>query len=714
LDFFIQALKALGSTPAPFKLAGIAILGYFFVIWKTASKSKLLDVIEGVLHKKLSEGYVYRFLRLSVFALLLFSLVLFALAFVAPNLGQFLEIKKIEAEKAYAIKVFESVEAVEESEAAKAKRLFQHGDYSASRGLFTKLLPQASEEGSAEYINGMITATYTGQHLYREGLQFICDLYSSRARGDRRYRFDVQAHLRGISRTEGVKAAESVAQEMRSRCRRPDFSEFWASVKLGLMENLHRGALSDDTEIRLDSKDASRLRYWLKRKQHESGRKQVDFGDYALYFLGEYEEALTQYPKSDIRDVLLQEAAYKAKWPKDAMYFEQFVQEYPNAQNLKDIYRHLAMEYDEHGVEPKTHEYLNKYVAKLDSDEREMATGFITEKDYLAAKKLAASGDFDSARKAAINGCARARSYQLGCGEFDALVARLNPIIKASSLSRADKCRQIFFRAREHKILMGARAFLDRCLDNLASNRLEYGKALYLLASSSKRLGEYDRAIQYLDRFVREIHDHPLLDDAYAEIGWYYVVISPNWQKAKYNLEKVVHDFPDRNAYDDALWWLAQAAKWRGKYAEAVNYYGKIIAFAARSRFRLLAAGQMDQVAAFNDNAPLDGVVLAESYTHGNEIAVRSVRKESPAAQLRLRPGDVITNICNSPLYKVDDVFEAASQMRKQKNGNWQYGIVANSNCNVVYRRGDRVLTFSGSGPNPADWQLTVSKEPPL
>ena len=136
----------------------------------------------------------------------------------------------------------------------------------------------------------MITATYYGQGLHREGLDYICGLYAKRGPGDFRYVFAVQAHLRALrkqSANDNPMEAEELAAALREKCGRPDFSEIWASISFGLMEDLRKGELLAQNPYRLGPVDRARLTYWVAQKSKESPLRLFPFGDYALYFLGE-------------------------------------------------------------------------------------------------------------------------------------------------------------------------------------------------------------------------------------------------------------------------------------------------------------------------------------------------------------------------------------------------------------------------------------------
>ena len=84
-------------------------------------------------------------------------------------------------------------------------------------------------------------------------------------------------------------------------------------------------------------------------------------------------------------------------------------------------------------------------------------------------------------------------------------------------------------------------------------------KSLYLMASSYRRLRDYANSKRVLEEFLATVSESSLLDDVIAELGAHYLLVENNLDKARPYFERVVSEFSDQNASDNALNWMAWA-----------------------------------------------------------------------------------------------------------------------------------------------------------
>jgi hypothetical protein len=171
-----------------------------------------------------------------------------------------------------------------------AEEALHMGKYAIARSMFKDSLLLESDQATADEIRGMVTATYYGEGLHQEGLEYICEQYKFKTANSHAFLFGVHAHLRAISVSSGSAKAETIAAEMRTKCQRPDFSEFWAHIPFGMMENLRIGNSRTSHGWTLTKEAKAKLSFLLDLKRRKAMKRRVPFADFALYFLDRFDE----------------------------------------------------------------------------------------------------------------------------------------------------------------------------------------------------------------------------------------------------------------------------------------------------------------------------------------------------------------------------------------------------------------------------------------
>uniref|UniRef100_UPI00356AD5A6 tetratricopeptide repeat protein n=1 Tax=Pontibacterium sp. TaxID=2036026 RepID=UPI00356AD5A6 len=112
------------------------------------------------------------------------------------------------------------------------------------------------------------------------------------------------------------------------------------------------------------------------------------------------------------------------------------------------------------------------------------------------------------------------------------------------------------------------------------SARIEMLKAFcYRDASKGKDM------LKSLWRVVNEHPKHHLADDALAEIAVYYLLWERDNAKARKYLNQVVERYPEGNAVDNALNWIAWSYRAESKYQQALSAYLDLVKKEPLSRF---------------------------------------------------------------------------------------------------------------------------------
>lgn len=684
MHLFLTALKFFSDVEPSYKLSGVGLILFFFVARSLLANDSLIAVLDRALNVRLKNTHLFEILRLALLIIAIFCCLFITLAFASPLFIHYLDKQKVEV----AVSALTDLPAAYE----RAQEQLKAHNYLNARDIYLASLQQAPDEATAEQIRGMVTATYYGQGLHQEGLEYICSLYLGRAPSDRRYLFAVQAHLRAIGIRDGRENAEKIAQSFRKKCQRQDFSEFWANIPFGMMEELRSGTLRVDHNYVLSNEDRRRLRYWVEKKTKRSADGTIPLGDYALYFLGDFDRALKFYPNSYIRAEILLDAGYLSKWPASRQYFEQFLSEFPRDVRRPSVELTLVSLSDENG----RRDLALNYVSRLSNDTISSAMAILESTTTEYANKFAATGDFNSALQTVTNACEQILAHDLDCSNLASLKSKLEWILRARS-SNPLLCRELVWRARAAHFVRGARSYLAKCLDQALDDKLEYGRDLYLLASMSRQLGEYDQSLEYLKKFARELPDsHPLMDDVYAEMGWHYLKVTKNTQTAKKYFDVVISKFPTRNAYDDALWWRAQLAVENNHYHDAVFYYTEIATLRATSRFKDWSEKNLGGLRSLQKIAPVRDASFYISSDDPDYISVARVPVDSPPYKLGIRDEDRLVELCGKAIHQLQDLLDAAQTLEES---------TAVKPCSIEFQRDDLRFAFAGSGPRPADWK---------
>ncbi|WP_332766003.1 hypothetical protein [Phenylobacterium sp.] len=674
-------LQILAGAPAEYRLSGLIVVAFFFVVWRTSANPNVARIFDRAINEKVGKAQAYRLVRLVITVLFWFSVILTVLAFTAPMITNLLNTFKV-------------------GTIARAYEELKSGRYSQSRRLYESALAAGPDDATAEQIRGMITATYYGEGLHREGLEYICKIYGGRAPDDTRYVFAVQAHIRAISIRDGWQVAESTASELKNRCRRTDFSAYWAHIPFGAMELLRKS----ETHVARylpNERDRVRLSQLISETQKNFPREENLFTDYALYFLKRYPESLSRYPRSKIRDMTLLEYANASEWPKNVALYEQYAKEFPHGGSIIDVYMSLSGELAENG---KLERAL-VYAKLLEGMGNQSAAYLVLSPTLDRVYELIGTADFQSAGRAIQNACKLTESKGLPC--LDELKEAKSDIDKISSLiayTPPQRCRFVFMSIRDLERRRGARSYLDGCLDVLKEDPLEYGRGLYQAAMISRKLGEYDKSLNYLVKFQEALSEHPLMDDVLSETGWHKLFILRDWVGAQESLLKVIEKYPERNAYDNALWILAAGENRAGNYARSAAYYTEIVAGEAREQIRQVAFSRSREASAIAGLAVFQGL----SWDSDDEMGlfITNVSGGTTAQRVGLRSGDVVEQICN------DGYQDCSAYLSKFNDlGAGVRNRLGRRDIRFVFRRKSLRFGVWSPGPYYTNWHREVFQD---
>lgn len=615
-SIFAKVIETFAGAPPAYRLSGAVVALFFFVVWRGSNNKQIINLLNRSLNNRLDSTQLLQVIRIILFAGFAFSTLLIILAFISPIIAK-------------------RFDAINVQHTAAALAALRASRYEEARRLYRQELATAPDDVDADRIRGMITSTYYGQGLHREGLQYICEIYKGRSPEDHRYIWPIQAHLRRIRIKDGAAAAIETAQHFRRTCGREDFSTYWPFIRLGMMEQLSYGAPSN---TRADEDDETTLRKLVGPERETESTQPRPFTDYALYALGEKTKILSDFKSSPLRDTILREMAYAAPWPKNISYFKQLLAEYAPADSA-DLYGSMAAIYAEHG---RTEEALTS-AEKMTLATKSEAAQFVSQSASVNFTPLIAEGRWGDALASVERTCETAQAHGVKCpGKTLQTRDRLSKIVKETSTGDRSRCRFVFMEIRDLGFRRGSRAYLDTCLNALRNNRLEYGRALYQAASVSRKLGEYNDPGGYLDRFIQEVPEHPLLDDAYAE-KIYQADLAGDYVEVDRLMRLIQQKFEGRNAYDNALYIAAKSARAQGRLARSVNYY-----FTIASGNWVPRPSWIDQ--AEHVQRKLQDIPFFNDAAITSTMRFGDIKAGSIAQASGVRPGDTLAAMCTADL----------------------------------------------------------------
>jgi tetratricopeptide (TPR) repeat protein len=566
------------------------------------------------------------------------------------------------------------------------------GKYAIARSMFKDSLLLESDQATADEIRGMVTATYYGEGLHQEGLEYICEQYKFKTANSHAFLFGVHAHLRAISVSSGSAKAETIAAEMRTKCQRPDFSEFWAHIPFGMMENLRIGNSRTSHGWTLTKEAKAKLSFLLDLKRRKAMKRRVPFADFALYFLDRFDEILSDYPDSSIREITLFDAASFSKDSEAKInYLKRFINEYPNSENFNSAIESLVNTLEANGERRKALVYASKIHDRLTADS--IIDDRITQPSLSTISSFIRKGDLRAALKLTGEACNDFK-IKLKCpNQFGEMKKKINLAISYTKLNfNSLACSRTHIKIRnlaetgepykDNDWRYAARSYLVNCIENIQNDPEDYARSLYLIASISRKINDYKTSLEYLLRFKREIHDHDLLDDVICEIGYHQMFIEENWTKAKLSFSEVISKYPKRNAYDNALWWYAIGSKDNGDFAQAISAFAKIASLEAQSRFGRLGYIEHTNLIHLTSLDEFSGISLRPSNLDSSGLIITAIDPKSPFAKTLSR-GDRLIEVCSEQVDNVDSllkIVDAKTQL---------------TYCNIDYLRGNTLFHFS-------------------
>lgn len=650
----MELLNALASRiPGDYAFSAFALALLMLPVYFLLKNPAVLQLIDRSLNVRLGRTHLYKFLRLGVLLVFVFSLIVAVLAFLAPVFMQEAQRRKVDAENRQ-IELYRS-----------AQSRFDAKDLSGARELYQQALNISPDSPRADEIQGMITATYYGQGLHEEGLQSICDRYANRSTTDQRHVFAVHAHLRALALRQGATHAEEKARAFAQRCQRDDFQPYWAHIPFGMMESLRQGRLRSEHNWELTPEARERLAQLLDEARQQARTAMPPFADVVLYFLGDFDAVIDRFKGSRIRDIALFDAAKFSSGEGRVAYLVRLFNQHPESVRYEDAASLLIDTLAEMGRRAEALQYvmqlrqriptgLEAHVAQAIGPSMGVVQGFVK------------SGEFGSGLSLVDQVCADLSAQKMAC-PATVLSERRKLVLAKDTMRRyPDPAQCLISHAamrgnvrdadgrRDGDWTRGLRARLMQCLPALRKAHPDhYARALYVIGSLSRQVDDTDVSVEYLERFDREIQHHELSDDVLVELLHHHLNLREDVAAATPYWQRILSEHRESNAFDNALWWVAKHKVDHGDFVGGAQMYAQISSISVSRRLKewsAVKAQGIERLAAY----PFGGMLLKQRWG-----GLYPERTEGSAGVRFVRDDSEVVQACGRKVRSLHDLLEA-------------------------------------------------------
>jgi tetratricopeptide (TPR) repeat protein len=396
--------------------------------------------------------------------------------------------------------------------------------------------------------------------------------------------------------------------------------------------NVAEGYHSRDRIERLDEENRRDLQYIVDNYSNDR------FIEFALYALGKYEKALSRKPKSLIRDILIYAVGYEMVYrlcyevedeaphkfvEKAKKYLQKYINEFPRLKHADDACVWLGwIEWKYEGDIDKAIKFFREakhygngdfiydaerfesiLLSKLSPHELYKWLNVDAElKDperywYILARGQHRLHNYEEAGRLATLGIKQCKAK----GNCSWYIDELNYFIEAARLVQSAEA------SSDPKVY--------KRIGNIFRTRYDFRAAIFLFDEALRKFPESDlcdnfmflKVLTYRDWQPDKVRDavkefffrYPqsnFIDDAFAELTFVEIMIQNDIKAGERTTRDLLRIYPNRNACDNALNWLAFDAIKSGDYEEAEKLYREILQKFPRSRFAKYAKKNLEYI----------------------------------------------------------------------------------------------------------------------
>lgn len=522
---------------------------------------------------------------------------------------------------------------------AVADYVFSRGQYSLSASLYREILDEMEvQQPGYNFIEGMATASFYGSARHYEGLRFICEQYAYRPAWNYRFRHAIHAHVRALVAHLGHEQAERTLDAIRRdpRCDRADFTNAWIPIHLRDMRSLEQGVPYWKWHYGINNPDDIR---YAKRVLAEGGHGFADYllfvmgqfeevvekypnsyvYDLALLGIGwksetnraiaALEEYLSRFQKyrAEARSLLLKRVEETGEEQLASIYRARYPEQNNSSNHVPDFSMPITVPSSQVSI-------YNRAVKEVSLNKRDIISDYYATCPQFTA--IFESGDFAKIQDALIKwrelynqtfnidlqmegklclvdfspykmdavltiikpGAEAQRTFD------DRTLAALGRTIKLCGdardglQERSPECQRIqdAIMTRDNGIsLHRTGANLLRKAFELSGRHDDH--SLFLSGLAYRRIGDFEPFVDAMTLYVETFPQGAFADDALTELGWFYLTIRNDTATADRFFKRVVDEYPEKNAYDNALNWLVISKRMTGNYMAALKLSTKLL-----------------------------------------------------------------------------------------------------------------------------------------
>ena len=222
-------------------------------------------------------------------------------------------------------------------------------------------------------------------------------------------------------------------------------------------------------------------------------------------------------------------------------------------------------------------------------------------------------------------------------------------------------------------------------------------QALFMAALCEKHNGHFDRFLTKLTRYTSDNPRKSFSDDALTEIGWYYLAIAEDLNKANSFFRKVINQYKDTNAYDNALNWLVISSRNQGNYQAAFRYGSELAYITLSSRLKKAISGRHENIRhiANRVNTEKSSISIGTTWRgvfvdfFGSDQSSAIVRSSSLDKSYKLTVGSIIISVNGEDVNSSDEFYRELISANNR----------GSSTVEITFIGADKWTTYSGIYP---------------
>jgi outer membrane protein assembly factor BamD (BamD/ComL family) len=641
----VELIKTLFSTiesirhPLAFwSFCAAIVLCIFLVLVKNPRWLELLLSSTG---NKLTKMQFFQLLKTILIFLFILSLLTILLSFVAPVILN--SIETFSGNLAKTVKesegnILDSIDL--DRKLARALQHFEDQEYEAAEILLTEVLTQTKKRPPSN-IQGYIVNAYYKAGNYPLAAREVLE----RDKGIPPHSYvlwkDLAICIRKYALENSLPAAIKLTEELRDEYGDKLISNVWCVLPIDITMNLANGFHSGHRLDDVTDENRRDINFIIRTYGNDP------YIEFAMYVMMQYQKALSINPHSLIRDILLYAAGYQillelrselynqqdvtSLYRKAKKFFQAYVTNFPSSKHADDSCAWIGWlewhygDFDEalkwfrstekygngdfigfaHDWETRALSELpaQELVRRLQTDDKIRRPAklwtFLVKKEYN-------SKNYENAEILSTMGityCEKLKSkgfdiYDYDMDDLHYFEEAVKLVRSAQKSSDPKEYKRIgnIFRTEYHNYEAAIYLYDEALRKSPGSDLADNFMFLKVLAYRSS---QPNKVKEIVEEYYQSFPQSEFIDDALAELAFTELRLLGDSKTGTKTVRRVLKEYPDRNACDNALNWLAYTAMRDREYDNARELYKEILQRFPKTRFAKYAENNLQYL---NDN----------------------------------------------------------------------------------------------------------------